>query len=434
MLLGLGVVFFGGLGGCGSTQKEKEPPPKECKYLLPQWGENIRDEVEYTGRTAAMDSVDIKARVTGFLKEVLFKEGAEVDKDQELFLIDPEPYNAQFEQADAQVGLYKAQEDLTKTNFALKDDLRKKNPNAVTDLDWRQTRAAMIEALAARKAAEATLKIYRINQGFTTVRSPIKGVVGRRNQAPGNVILQDQTLLTTVVSVDPIYVYFDMDAPTFARFHVSEPGKNGPAPGALGPIDLELPGQPTGESANEASYLPGTIDFVNNQFNPGTDTLLVRGRFRNPAKLPLPALGSSTVGLGTSPLGAGPFSATALMIEATAQTAGAPRLRPGMFARVKLRIGQPYGALLVPDYAIISKMGKKYVYVAGADNRVKAIPVVIGQLQEKRLRVIRPGELTAKDRVIVTRLLEIQPNDVVQPSLLVRDEPAPPRKDDKVTR
>src|SRR6202043_1008484 len=131
----------------------------------------------------------------------------------------------------------------------------------------------------------------------------------------------------------------------------------------------------------------GKIDFFNNQFNPATDTLLVRGVFPNPTK-----------------------------------KKGVMGLRPGMFVRVKLSIGQPYRALLVPDRAILSKMGKKYVYVAGADNRVKEIPVVIGQPQENGLRVIRGGQLSDKDRVIVTRLLDIQPNQEIRPIPL----PAPP--------
>jgi multidrug efflux system membrane fusion protein len=361
--------------------------------------------VEYTGRTAAKESVDVKARVTGFLLDtVLFKEGEVVTKGQKLFLIDPDPYIAQLEQAKAQVGLYEAQVELTTRTFEQKQATKKKNPDAITDLDLRTSEAQMKEAKAALKAANSSLKIYELNKKYTTVTSPIEGVVGRKNQTPGNVILQDQTLLTTVVSLDPIYVYFDMDAPTFARFHQTKPGQMPQTPNALGSIVLEMPPDPTSRSSDQTSQVPGTIDFFNNQFNPATDTVLVRGVFKNPTK-----------------------------------NTRAPRLRPGMFVRVKLWIGQPYGALLVPDYAILSKMGKKYVYVAGPDNRVKEIPVAIGQLQEKGMRVIKEGQLTVKDRVIVTRLLEVQPNEEIRPIPRLPDEVPAPGKEtrgqgDKETR
>jgi multidrug efflux pump subunit AcrA (membrane-fusion protein) len=155
------------------------------------------------------------------------------------------------------------------------------------------------------------------------------------------------------------------------------------------------------------------VDFFNNQFNPATDTLLVRGVFANPQK------------------------------------EGAARLRPGMFVRVKLWIGQPYKALLVPDRAIVSKMGKRYVYVADPNNRVREIPVTIGQLQENGLRVIKKApkppeekgkptsdqakvrELTDKDRVIVTRLLEIHPEEEIVPEPLSAGEPAPGKQTGK---
>jgi RND family efflux transporter MFP subunit len=380
ILLCLGVVSCGGLSGCRSTPETKEDKKPECGVILPQSKGGIQDYVEYTGRTAAVGSVDVKARVTGFLKEVKFTEGTPVNKGQVLFLIDDEPYKAQLEQAKAQVELYKTQVELTTRTYEQKQATKKKNPDAITDLDLRTAEAQMKEAVAALKSAEASLEIYKLNEAYTTVRSPIDGVVGRKNQTPGNVVVQDQTLLTTVVSFDPIHVYFDMDAPTYNRFDVTKSRKTAQGPDGRGLISLELPGDPTSPSAAEPEQVQGSLDFFNNQFNPATDTILVRGIFKN-AK----------------------------------QAGRSSQLRPGMFVRVKLSIGQPYRALLVPDRAILSKMGKKYVYVVGADNRVQEIPVTIGQLQEKGLRVIKGGKLTARDRVIVTRLLDIQPKQEVVP-------------------
>jgi multidrug efflux system membrane fusion protein len=374
------LMFAVGLSGCGSKPETRKEEKIQCRVVHPQKRKNIQDFVEYTGRTAAINSVDIKARVTGFLKNIYFKEGTPVTGGKELFLIDPEPYIAQYEQADAQVGIYDAQVKLTTSTYEDATKLAKENPKTFSALQLRTFKANMEVAKAQLKAAKESLKIYKINKDFTTVKSPIDGVVGRINQTLGNVIIQDQTLLTTVVSLERMYVYFDMDAPTFSRFQQPGPGQAAPAPKKKGAISLELPSEQTAVTGAKPTELAGDIDFFNNQFNPATDTILVRGNFPNPAKKNAP-----------------------------------PLLRPGMFVRVKLSIGQPYEALLVPDRAIQSKMGKKYVYVADAANRVKEIPVVIGQLQEQGLRVIKSGPLTEKDRVIETRLLEIQPKQEIQP-------------------
>jgi multidrug efflux system membrane fusion protein len=371
------MVFCGGPIGCGAKPETKEDKKTECSFVLPQFRQKLQEYVEYTGRTAAVKSVDIKARVTGFLLDTdLFKEGDLVHEGQKLFQIDPSPYDAQLKQAEAQVGLYKAQVELTTATYEQAAEVAKENPKAFSALQLRTYKAQMKEAQAGLEAAEASLEIYRINQRYTTVTSPIDGVVGRRNQTPGNVILQDQTLLTTVVWLNKMYVYFDMDASTYARFHPNEQEKPVKAP-----ITLELPvGASTASATTQFSQIPGEVDFFNNQFNPATDTILVRGIFDNPMK-----------------------------------REGGTRLRPGMFVRVKVSIGDPYDALVVPDRAILSKMGKRYVYAIDEHNRVKEIPVVIGQLQEDGLRVIKPGQLTATDRVIVTRLLDIQPKQEVQP-------------------
>jgi multidrug efflux system membrane fusion protein len=420
-ILCLGVASLGGPAGCGPAPKAKEDEPPECAVRHPEPREGVQDTVEYTGRTAAVKSVDVKARVTGFLKKRLPKEleGQEVRKGQELFLIDPEPYVAQLDQAEAQVGLYKAQVELTKATYKQAQDLKKKTPAALSDLQLRTYKAQWDEAEAGLKAAQSSLKIYRLNKDYTTVRSPIDGVVGRNNQSEGNVILQDQTLLTTVVALDPINVYFDMDAPTYAKYHQTKPGgtPNGKgegsqagkpdlrrseggtprSPNGRGAVWLELQGTPTSppaEAGDGTTEVPGKLDFFNNQFNPATDTILVRAVFPNGKRDNL------------------------------------PRLKPGMFVRVKLSIGEPYPALLVPDRAIISKMGKKYVYVVDAGDRVKQIPVVIGRPEDPGLRVLplpkNKGGLTAKDRVIVTRLLEVQPGQQIRPVLARPPAPGQP--------
>jgi multidrug efflux system membrane fusion protein len=338
--------------------------------------QTVQDYAEYTGRTAAIGSVDIKPRVTGpLLDSQLFKEGEAVKKGQPLFQIDPKPYDAQFKQGEAQVTLYQAQVDLTSATYEQAADLAKQNPKTFSALQLRTYKAQMVEAQAGLEAAKANLDIYRLNKDYTTVTSPIDGVAGRRNQTPGNIVIQDQTLLTTVVSLDKIFVYFDMDRPSYDQYQQGKQDKAG-----KGAISLEPATSASASPGNGSSGLAGDLDFFNNQFNPATDTLLVRGVFDNAAR-----------------------------------KEGGSRLKPGMFVRVRVSIGEPYPALVVPDRAILSKMGKKYLYIADENNRVKEIPVVIGQLQEEGLRVIKPGQLKPTDRVIVTRLLDIQPNQEIVP-------------------
>jgi RND family efflux transporter MFP subunit len=378
-ILALGVLLAVVAIGCAPKAETKVDKKTECAYVFPHYEKNIQDYVDYTARTAAVGTADVKARVTGFLLKdptpPLFHEGDTVKKDQPLFLIDPTPYDAQLKEAEATVGLYKTQTDAYKKIYDEKQKLKEKNPNAIADLDLWTAEAQWKIADANLEKAKASLKIYQENKKYTTVVAPIGGVVGRRNMTEGNIIIQDQTLLTTIVALDKMYVYFDMDAPTYGQFRSNKSDKSE----KKGSVSLELPGSTVSSAGTQAPQLTGEIDFFNNQFNPATDTILVRGIFDNPMK-----------------------------------TDGGKRLRPGMFVRVRVSIGEPYKALVIPDQAIQSKMGKKYVYVVGDDNRVKEIPVSMGQLQEQG-RVIKGGDLTDKDKVIVTRLLDIQPKQEIVP-------------------
>jgi RND family efflux transporter MFP subunit len=414
VFLALGVALSGGLLGCGPRRGGNGAKPLDCKFVSPQWRDNIKDYAEYTGRTAAVAWSDVKPRVSGMLTKVVFeeKQGTRVKEGDLLFQIDDAPYQAQLKQAEAQTALAKAQMKLTEATYNQADALSKssKTKNLFSKLQLDTLKAQMDEARAAWDAARAAEKIPRLNVGYTKVTSPISGVVGRANLTKGNVVIQDQTLLTTVVNLDEIDVYFDMDAPTFGKFHkkgAEGPESAKPSPGLAGSISLERPTDPATQGDQEPPRIEGKINFFNNQFNPATDTVLVRGRFDNKPR-----------------------------------AENATRLRPGMFVRVRLLIGEPYGALLVPDFAIVSKMGRKYVYVAGPDDKVKEVPVVIGQLLDKTWRVIKPqidprthkpqpDQLTARDRVIVDRLLELQPGQPVRPTLLPITPPGQPAPAEK---
>jgi multidrug efflux system membrane fusion protein len=365
------VPLLADVSGC------RQPPPSPDDAKLPSFAvsrpvkRQVTDYVEYTGRTAAKQADEIKARVTGFLVDMPFQEGTEVKKNDVLFKIDPRPYKAQFDQADAQVGLYQSQLKLAKANYERDLELAKKTKGAgVSQQQLDADMAAQEQAEAAVKAAKASLEVYRLNLEYTTVKSPIDGQVGRYNQPLGNLVMQDSTLLTTVQSVDPMYVYFDMDMPSYRKFQA---GIN-QGPDAEIAVALALQG-------DEGYPRPGKIDFFNNLVNPATDTLLVRGVFPNPKK------------------------------------ATGRELKPGMFVRVKLPISQPHESLLVIDQAIASIQGRKNVYVVDDEDMVQELPVTIGQLQSDGLRVVQGKGLTENARVVVSKLLQVRPKTKIQPVL-----------------
>ena len=233
----------------------------------------ITDAVEFTGRTEAIQSVDIRPRTTGYLVKIPFKEGSEVKAGDLLFVIDPRPYQAQLDQAAGQVNLYQAQLKLAKVTLARDLAINNITPNAISRQQLDQDRAAVEQADAQVKAFEKNMEVYKLNQEFTKVVSPISGMVSRYYLTVGNLVNQDQTLLTTVVSLDPIYAYFDVDEPTFLRVRKAiNEGKIKPREsGTKLPVFMGLQGE-------EGFPHEGEVDFVNNQLNPTTGSILVRGR------------------------------------------------------------------------------------------------------------------------------------------------------------
>ena len=177
----------------------------------------VTDYVDFTGRTEAVYPVDIRPRVTGYLVEMPFEEGAEVKAGDLLFVIDPRPYKAQLDQAQGQVDLYQASLKLAKTTLARDRAINASSPGSVSQQQFDQEQAVVDEADARVKASQKSMEISRLNYEFTRVVSPIDGQISRYYLTVGNLVNQDQTLLTTVVSVDPMYVYFEMDEPTLLR-------------------------------------------------------------------------------------------------------------------------------------------------------------------------------------------------------------------------
>jgi multidrug efflux system membrane fusion protein len=345
----------------------------------------VTDFVDFTGRTEAVHSVDIRPRATGYLVEMPFREGAEVKARDLLFVVDPRPYKAQLDQALGQVNLYQASLKLAKTTLARDRAVNTLSPGSISQQQFDQEQAVVDEAEARVKAYEKNLELYKLNFEFTRVISPIDGQISRYYLTLGNLVTQDQTLLTTVVSVDPMWAYFEMDEPTFLRTRraINEGKVKLPEDRTKYPLLMGLPGE-------DGFPHKGTINFVNNQVNPTTGSILVRGVFDNP-----------------KPEG------------------GRRLLLPGMFVRIRMPIGVPHRAALIIDRAVASDQGMKYVYVLDGENKVQYRRVTTGALQDDGMRVIEEG-LAADDWVVTGALLQVRPRMEVKPERIPMPSLGPP--------
>jgi multidrug efflux system membrane fusion protein len=366
------LVLLASLAGCNQPQRTAPAAEATVIPISHPVSREVTDFVEFTGRVNAVNTVNVIPRVTGYLVQMPFEEGAEVKKDDLLFEIDPRPYQAQLNQATAQVEVYRAQLRLAQVTLARDQELMRTNRGAITAQQIDQDQAAVNEAEARVKAYEASTDVYKLNLEFTQVRSPIDGMIGRHFMTTGNLVNQDQTLLATVVSLDPIYVYFEVDEPTLLRVRQAINEGRIPRP-RHGTVPIYV-----GVQTEEGFPHEGTIDFVNNQINPGTGSIIARGVFANPKP-----------------------------------ETGVRLLTPGMFVRVRLPIGPAHPALLVIDRAIGSDQGIKYVYVVNEKNLVESRRVTTGALQDDGLRVVTNG-LKPDEWVVVGGLQQVRPHATVQ--------------------
>ena len=258
-------------------KRRKSLPTVTVSYPLER---EVTDYQDYTGRTAAVDSVQVQARVTGYLDKIYFKEGAEVTEGTVLYEIDPRPYQAAYDAAKAQVAQNVASLELAKQNNTRYKTLAKEQPGAVSQVELDQYQSQEKQAVANLDYARANLETAKLNLDWTKVTAPVTGLIGRLLVTRGNLIVANQTTLTTVVRQDPMWVYFDVDEPTVLQVHeLIRQGKFGPVP---------EPGQPPKipfrlQLANEKGFPhEATLDFVNNQLDQATATLLIRAIFPNP--------------------------------------------------------------------------------------------------------------------------------------------------------
>lgn len=349
------ILLAVALSGCGD-----KPPAAAAAAAAPPVTvaqpvkRTVTDWDEFTGRFEAVEEVQVRPRVGGFVTNVEFKDGDVVHTGDLLYLIDSRPFEAVALQADGQLADARAKAELAKRD--LDRGLNLVQSSAVSEQVVDQRRQALQAAHAAETVAEGALKAAQLNIEFTHVLAPITGRVSRHLVSVGNLVQGSEggaTLLTSIVSLDPIYVYFDMDEATYVRnSRLWFEGRRPSSRDNPNPVQITLVGE------TKPSH-DGKMDFVDNRLDASTGTL--RGRAVVPNK---------------------DFS-----------------ILPGQFGRVRLIGSSPYEALLVPDKAIATDQSRKIVFVVKDDDTVEAKPVILGPLDDG-LRVIREG-LKAEDRVIV---------------------------------
>jgi RND family efflux transporter MFP subunit len=368
--LSLGLVLV----GCTATVPPPPSPPPPLVQVSAPVTEEVTDYEEFTGKTEALKFVQVKARVTGYLDEILFKDGAEVKKNQVLFQIDPRPLKATMAQTDATLRQSEAHLKRLNRDFTRATDLQLRK--AISQQDYDQIAGDRDEAEAAVGVARANRNLARINLDFARVTAPISGRISRRMVDPGNLVKADDMVLTTIAYLDSLYVYFDIDERTFLHIQKLVKEKKMPSLGDHGAVvDLGL--------ADEKGYsLQGTVDFEDNSLDPATGTFRVRAVVDNRDRL----------------------------------------LSPGLFVRVRLPLGRPHRALLVAEQALGTDQGKKFVWIVGADKKVqKRRFVTVGRVHHGLREILGGLDLKPGEQVIVRGLQRVRPETVVN----LKDVPMP---------
>jgi multidrug efflux system membrane fusion protein len=314
----------------------------------------IRLSDEFNGRVASINSVDVRARVTGYVDQVAYREGDSVKRGDLLFVIDPRPFRDALDSAKA--NLEREQAAAAFADIQEKRAQRLNASEAISQEEYQNRDSDLSQSAARVHEAESAVATAELNLSFTEVRSPIDGKTSRAQLTRGNLAQADQTVLTTVVSQDPIYVYFDCDEQSYLRFQ--QRVQRGSGVSSANPVRVAL--------ANETGFPhAGRIDFLDNAVNAATGTIRARVVLNNPDHL----------------------------------------FTPGLYARVQLESTGNVQALLVDDKAILTDQDRKYVYVLGAGNTAQRKDVQLGPLVDG-LRVVQSG-LGTGDKVIVSGLQKI---------------------------
>jgi len=353
--------LFQKLGSKANVSGPEMPPP--MVVVAKPKVETITNDFEFTGTTAAIKQVEIRARVKGFLHKVYFQDGADVSKGEQLFQIEPEMYEAQLNQSQAnlqssQAALASAESDLKRIEEAVKT-------NAVSQQQLTSAVAARDQAKAAVAAAQAVLAEARLNLEYTKITAPFDGRISMRYVDEGNLVgAGENTLLADLIALDPMYVYFYVSEGFLFQNVDSTRVKN-----------VEKMRFYVGLQEEKGYPREGSLDYVDNKVTPNTGTVYVRGRLPNPDK----------------------------------------KVLPGMFVRIRVPVGTQPNAVLVEEKAIGTDIGGKYLLIVNSENMVKQRPATLGR-QQGALRVISSG-LSANETYIVSGLQFVRPGMKVNPKL-----------------
>lgn len=351
--------------GCARNEAAEAPPAPPQVSVAKVIEKPITEFDEFTGRFTAVDRVELRPRVSGYISSVNFIEGHEVKKGDVLFVIDPRPYDAEYKRAAAELARAKTQQSLAQSEFERAKTLLDARAISKEEFDARVSGAA--QATANVQAADAALDAAKLNLTFTQVRAPISGLVSKAEVTAGNLVTTDQTLLTTLVSIDPIYVEFEGDEQVYLKYNaLARAGLRPSSRDSKNPVWVGL-------ADEQDTPHQGVMVFVDNELNPATGTIRARGQFSNKDR----------------------------------------RFTPGMFARVKLLGSAEYNALLINDSAIGTDQSVKYVLEVNADNKVEYRAVKLGPVVDG-LRVVREG-LAPGDSIVVNGLQRVRPGMPVTP-------------------
>jgi len=387
------LYLFGVLAlvGCEHAQPSAAPPAVPKVFVSQPIPRDVTDYADFTGRTDAVSTVQIRARVTGYLVKVNFKDGDVVKENDLLYEIDPRPFQDDLDRAKGEIERLEAQGKLLELQVARYRTLVAQRAAAQQDLD--EYLAKQASNVGALKSAQAQAALAALNLGFTRIAAPITGKIDRTLITPGNLVNADATVLTDIVSIDPMYAYFDIDEPTVLR--IQKMVRDGVIKSHnLHEVEVRMG---LADDVDRQFPLRGTLDFVSNTLDPQTGTMSVRGVFANPYQRPGPP----------------------------------PRLTPGLFVRVRVRVGPAHRALLVNEKALGTDQGQKFVYVVEEGNKVGYRRVKLGQVFDG-LQAIEEG-LTPQDRVVVNGLQRVRPGmevhaEAVDMRTLAAPTPSTPAK------